>query len=869
MSGSLAPSAPTLARLAALGVDVDVPAGLSDDVLRTLPAVLWLLERTRSDAIVAEGATLALLEGLLALPDAVPSGGAGVGITELTGDREDGRLRIAGVLSALEEGALEAAVLVGPRSTGDDLAAPANGPTVHVDLQHDDAGGPARLVGPAGRGPVAELAALPAEELDRWARLHALLGAGLVAERHAGGAGLRDELLGAYAQLDEVLTSPSWRLTAPLRTFVRQYPTAARTARSAARAVLTVLSRDPARTRRGRVDRYGHAETAVALAQDLAVRTTGSLQRVKEEGHVGWVASVGDPFTTRYRVSNLSAALRQHGVRSTVVASDGLDAGLLASCGTVVLCRVAWDDEVARQVERLRESGTRIVFDIDDLAFDPTRVALTHPPAGREAYRRHLFARHRATLLEADAVTVSTAPLRAEVAALGRPAAVVPNNLGIDVLERWARGPRSREERVPAPQGARTGGEVRFVYLSGTATHAYDVREMTSALAAVMRGDDRIELHVVGPVDLPAELEGLRVVRHPLQRYHDMLALLSTMDVNLAPLELGNAFTDAKSELKVFEAACVGVPTIASPTRPYAATVEHGRTGMLAAESAEWTDAISALATDPELRDRLGAEASATIVPRFAAPAVAEVAATVLGSIARCDRLSVAAAPGDAGEGLLGLLLPAGAVWSELRELVVGLSQGPDAGRCVLLVDSGDPSTVLLRELLAALAHGPADAGVPGLVTLLSGPSSPPAARAAAAISGSGCSALAVLPEGTILASDAVTAALGAFERHRASVVVGTLADEVGSVPTLRQLMLDADLAARPGDHVVRDLGGPTLGSIPLPVLDRRWAAEHLPVLAALVAGERPERVISTLIAEGIEVLSAPGLRGSTRGVGR
>jgi glycosyltransferase involved in cell wall biosynthesis len=56
---------------------------------------------------------------------------------------------------------------------------------------------------------------------------------------------------------------------------------------------------------------------------------------------------------------------------------------------------------------------------------------------------------------------------------------------------------------------------------------------------------------------------------------------IAQFDVNLAPLEVGNPFCEAKSELKYFEAALAGVPTIASPTGPYRRAIRHGETGFL------------------------------------------------------------------------------------------------------------------------------------------------------------------------------------------------------------------------------------------------------------------------------------------------
>jgi hypothetical protein len=388
---------------------------------------------------------------------------------------------------------------------------------------------------------------------------------------------------------------------------------------------------------------------------------------------------------------------------------------------------------------------------------------------------------------------------------------------------------------------------------------------MAPALAEVMRAHAEVELHVVGPVELPSELAGLRVVRHPLQRYHDLFALLATIDINLAPLELENEFTDGKSELKVFESALLSVPTVASPTRPYASAIEHGRTGMLAATSDEWRDALAALVNDRELRVELGARARTTIVPRFAVPAVAGVSARVLGAVSRSERLEVLA--GDLGtvRGDLGLLLPQGASWAELRETILGIALDPGAGRCVLLLPQGDPSVPLVRDLLATLAHGARSSGLPRLTTLTAGGAAPPAALAAAMLTESRCSALGVIPAEAAVAAGAVTTALTALERFHAPVVSGVLADDGAASPPMRRLALDADLAARPETMVVADVSALDGFDGFLPILERDWAAERPAVLAALVAGDTVGSVLQRVLAAGTSVTVAPALRGSVR----
>ena len=906
MHDALLPTPRALLRLVDLGDISALTLGARIDVLAAAPLLGWLLDRVRPEqATASPGPASALLERLAEdrtvvapLDPSVPRGQ--LVVLDATAHGEGAVAARSSLVAAVRDGAVGAALILSEGGGGSESTGVAR-----VVLAH---GGGIELIGPADGGEVAVVAGLPETELDTWRRLQARLGAALVAEhaslvvegdlgrvredgtvlrrelgraeedaaraheeadrlrvRLAATEGLRGELVHAYDRLDRVLASASWRMTAPIRVVLRSLPPVRRALRAVLRIGVQVLSPRAWRERRSRRQRYGHAETAVELAEQQSVRSAGALRKEKEPGRVGWVASVGDPFTTRYRVSNVSAALRVHGVHSTVVPSDGFDAGLLEACETVVLGRVAWDDDVAAQVARLRESGTRIVFDVDDLVFDPSRVGLTAPGPNRLAPRRHLFGRYRTSLLEADAVTVSTAPLRNEVVALGRPVAVVPNNIGLDLLERWS-GPAPASARAAGragdPDGDRT---VRIAYLSGTATHVQDVREMAPALADVMRAHAEAELHVVGPVELPPELAGLRVVRHPLQRYHDLFALLATIDINLAPLELENDFTDGKSELKVFEAALLGVPTVASPTRPYACAIEHGRSGMLAATSDEWREALGALVSDRELRSTLGDSARTSIAPRFAVPAVAEVSARVLRSVTRADRLEPLAGDLGAVRGDLGLLLPADTDWSALRETVIGLALDPGAGRCVLLLPQGDPNVPLLRGLLASLAHGARGGGLPLLTTLSVPTTAPPAATAAAVLSESRCSAIGVLPPGAVVASGSIMAALVSLERFHSPVVTGVRSEDGGAPEALRRLALDADLAARPETMVVAD--GAALDGLAafLPVVDRDWAAERPSVLAALVAGDEVGRVLRLVLAAGTSVTVVPALRGSVR----
>ena len=125
--------------------------------------------------------------------------------------------------------------------------------------------------------------------------------------------------------------------------------------------------------------------------------------------------------------------------------------------------------------------------------------------------------------------------------------------------------------------------------------------------------------------------------------------------MNLAPLEVGNAFCEAKSELKFFEAALVGVCTVASPTDPFARAMRHGETGLLAATTEEWREAIDHLLSDAAIRRSMAQAAQEDVLHRFGPPAIgARAAETYRGILALSQ-----AARGFAPDSLaIGMLLP-------------------------------------------------------------------------------------------------------------------------------------------------------------------------------------------------------------------
>ena len=121
---------------------------------------------------------------------------------------------------------------------------------------------------------------------------------------------------------------------------------------------------------------------------------------------------------------------------------------------------------------------------------------------------------------------------------------------------------------------------------------ARDFALAAPAILRLMEKDPRIVLRIVGFLDVGPDLNRFRdrIEVFPLQDFLNLQRLIAEVEINIAPLQ-DNTFTNCKSELKYFEAAICGTLTVASPTFTFAASIEHGHTGLLA-QGFDWSSKL-------------------------------------------------------------------------------------------------------------------------------------------------------------------------------------------------------------------------------------------------------------------------------------
>jgi len=323
--------------------------------------------------------------------------------------------------------------------------------------------------------------------------------------------------------------------------------------------------------------------------------------------HVLFVVGIGGA-PLRYRVRLPAEALDLVGVTSDVRhyrAPDLLEAARRAD--VVVAYRVPATEQLLGTIEAIRAGGTPVLFDVDDLIFDPDIAeeipALRLLPAAEADLWLHGVERYRTTMEACDGYVGSTEMLVEHArSVVGLPSRRFDNGVGV-VLGQVS-------DRALA--AGRVEGPVRVGYLSGTTTHDEDWAFVEPAVEAALDAHRDVELWLGGHLPPTPELDrfGARVRRVPFLPWTQLPAVIRQLDVNLAPLAPGSRFNEAKSAIKWLEAAVCATPTIASPTGPFVEAVGGDATaGALADDVDGWAAALDHLVGDVVARNRMGQQA--------------------------------------------------------------------------------------------------------------------------------------------------------------------------------------------------------------------------------------------------------------------
>ena len=437
----------------------------------------------------------------------------------------------------------------------------------------------------------------------------------------------RQELEGQYANL-----------AAEVRELKRGHATAAGTPKSCSESAQTEPPPERSLTSRSFRKLYsGASHVGHRLARKryqlrgLIARMAGKLGLIKKKNlsqhkpskQLRVIFISGEPHTPghRYRVLRLAEAYAASGAKVTILKSTEIISNIqqIEDCDILSLWRIAWSADLQVAVSACKSKGGFVLFDVDDLMIRPELAKAKVIDAIRsngfdEGKTAELFAQMQRSMLAADLCLTTTEELANQMRLYGKPVMVVANGYNEDTFASSRLAYREHQRNRPSDV-------VRIGYASGSLTHQKDFQSCSQAVARILQENPQCRLVLFHDdnntrcLDIH-EFPGLEAVRdqiewrllEPLEKLPQELA---RFDINIIPLETNNVFTEAKSELKFFEAALAGSCSIASPTGPFRRIISNGANGFLAATPEEWYEQLQALVSNPQLRQHFAAAALA------------------------------------------------------------------------------------------------------------------------------------------------------------------------------------------------------------------------------------------------------------------
>lgn len=307
----------------------------------------------------------------------------------------------------------------------------------------------------------------------------------------------------------------------------------------------------------------------------------------------------------RYRCFYQAEQLKKKGVESDIFTfEENLSLiDMLPYYDVFILHRVPINDNIRKGINIGKKNNKIFIFDSDDLIFDKKfnssiRAMEYIPKYEADLYRQGIL-RYGDTMNLCDYCLASTEKIKKEMEKLGKRAFLNINSVGDEML------------KLPKIKYRKNKRKIILGYMSGTNTHNFDFKEASNSLLYLLDKYKNLSLIIVGPLDLDDKFKKYkrRIIRKKFIYWKDLPKLMSRIDINLAPLEMGNDFCEAKSDLKYYEAALLKIPTVASGTAEYKKFIKDGFNGFVCENERQWKEKLEILIKDKNKRFFLGENA--------------------------------------------------------------------------------------------------------------------------------------------------------------------------------------------------------------------------------------------------------------------
>ncbi len=256
----------------------------------------------------------------------------------------------------------------------------------------------------------------------------------------------------------------------------------------------------------------------------------------------------------------------------------------------LIVVQSCWYEWQRKLVRNMQKDGARVVFNVDDWIAGIGRLDGSH--SFSEFFKSSKVVEAHLRLLDAaDGLLVSTEWLQRRLSGFNSNTEIARNLLDGD--------------RYNVPEVERDAG--CLIGWAGGTGHTEAVLSLREPLQSVLAEHKNTMFVCMGD---DSAINGLGLEREqvayiPWSDHYLYPRDMACFDVSLAPA-LDNDFYRAKSQLRFYEGASLGIPMVASPLY---SEIKHGLTGFIADSADEWAKYIDRLLDDDGLRAAMGERA--------------------------------------------------------------------------------------------------------------------------------------------------------------------------------------------------------------------------------------------------------------------
>ncbi len=358
--------------------------------------------------------------------------------------------------------------------------------------------------------------------------------------------------------------------------------------------------------KRASISLWATLKMMVVLPGDILIITSG----------------IGD--SARYRAHHVAEELRLAGFRVSVTVQDNPLLPIFAQKFKVfVFHRAMYLGATRKLYDKARKLGKTIIFETDDLVYDVAYLKDMDYYQKMSGLERLQYKNGvGGEMVDDDYVQVATTTtsfLAEKLCARGKQVFMITNKLSMEDVAWCQDYYQKRAETLRNRDTVANDGTIVIGYFSGTLSHNKDFATITPALREILRKFPQVRIAIFGPLDLDDNLREFadRFIRSPYVPRQEYFGRVVSVDIAVAPLELGNPFCEGKSELKFFEAGIVGVPVVAVANQTFSEAIRDGEDGFVARDTDEWVSKLSRLIEDDKLRKSMGEAARVTALKRY------------------------------------------------------------------------------------------------------------------------------------------------------------------------------------------------------------------------------------------------------------